>query len=232
MDGTVGVVENLEAVRRRIEVACDAAGRDPVSVRLVAVSKTRPVGEIAAAYHAGQHEFGENRAQELVAKAADLDLPGLRWSMIGHVQTNKARDVARCADEVQTIDSIRVARALDSRLEAGRTLRVLLQVNTSGESQKSGLTVDEVAPVARELLDHPRLEPMGLMTIAIDSADPAAVSGCFRTLADLRRDLQDMTGHPWPELSMGMSGDLELAIAAGSTCVRVGTAIFGERVSR
>jgi pyridoxal phosphate enzyme (YggS family) len=231
LDGTVGVVENLAAVRRRIEVACDATGRDPASVRLVAVSKTRRAAEIEAAYRAGQRDFAENRVQELVSKAADLaGLADLRWSMIGHVQTNKAADVAATSDEVQSLDSLRLARALDRRLaDLDRTLRVLVQVNTSGEESKTGLAPDEVLGFVRELETCPQLKPYGLMTIAANSTDPERVSGCFRTLADLRGQVQDLTGRAWPELSMGMSGDLEIAIAAGSTCVRVGTAIFGSR---
>ncbi len=197
----------------------------------MAVSKTRPAPDIVAAYRAGQREFGESRVQELVAKADELaDLDEIRWAMIGHVQTNKAGDLARVAHEVQSLDSRRLARALDQRLAPlGHTQRVLIQVNTSGESAKSGFAPDELVPFVREVAHYPRLEPVGLMTIAVLSDDPDAVASCFRTLADLRAQAEDVTGEPWPELSMGMSGDLEAAIAAGSTCVRVGTAIFGYR---
>ncbi len=227
----MGIEANLAAVRTRIQRACEVSGRDPGEVRLLAVSKTMPAADIRAAYGAGQRDFGESRVQELDAKADQLaDLADLSWSMIGHVQTNKIGDVARVADEVQSLDSIRLAHALDHRLSAvGRSLRVLVQVNTSGESSKSGLAVDEVVPFVRELASLPLLQPVGLMTIAMLSDDSEAVSGCFETLAALRREVEDVSGHAWPELSMGMSGDLEHAIAAGSTCVRVGTAIFGVR---
>ncbi len=227
----MGVEAQLEVVRGRIEAACAAAGRDPAAVRLLAVSKTRPASEIIEAYGVGQRGFAESRVQELAAKAQELnELADIEWSMIGHVQTNKVADVARFAHEVQSLDSLRLAQALDHRLSVlGRSLRVLVQVNTSGESSKSGLSVDDVVPFVRELESYPLLKPVGLMTIAALTDDESVVKECFQTLASLRTRVEDTTGHAWPELSMGMSGDLEWAIAAGSTCVRIGTGIFGHR---
>ncbi len=225
------VADRLRAVRERIGRACLDAGRDPSQVRLLAVSKGQSAEAVRQAYEAGQRDFGENRVQELVAKAARLtDLDGLRWSMIGHLQTNKAQAVATVADEVQSLDSRHLAAALHRRLAAaGRTLPVLVQVNTSGEASKSGLAPHEVEGFARDLAGWPTLRPVGLMTVAVRSDDADAVAACFRTLAELRGRVAQVTGHRWPELSMGMSGDLEAAVAAGATCVRVGTAVFGSR---
>ena len=227
----MGVESNLEVVRGRIDAACAAAQRDPSQVRLIAVSKGRPTDDIRAAYAAGQRDFGENRVQELADKASELaDLDDLHWSMIGHLQTNKVADVARCAAEVQSVDSLRLAQLLDHRLsDLGRSLPVLIQVNTSGEDSKSGVSPDDVVGFARELTTYPLLVPMGLMTIALQSDDPERVSACFRPRVEVRRQVEAATDRRWPELSMGMSGDPERATTAGATCVRVGTAIFGPR---
>lgn len=224
---------NLSAVRARIDRACRAADRNPAQVRLLPVSKTHGLAVLREAYDAGYHRLGENRVQEALDKwQRTRDWPGIEWAVIGHLQTNKARDVARFAVEFQALDSLRLARELDKRLQAeGRGLDVLVQVNSSGEAQKSGLAPADVPTLARELAAFDALRVRGLMTLAVRSDDPDRVAACFQRMQDLQRQLRDddRAAGSWDELSMGMSGDLELAIAHGSTCVRVGRAIFGER---
>lgn len=224
------IAANLDAVRARIDAACLAAGRPVGSVRLLPVSKTHPPADLAEAYRAGARRFGESRVPELAAKASELVLDGIEWSMIGHLQTNKARDVARYATEFQALDSLRVAEALDRRLDGeDRLLDVLIEVDTSGEEAKFGVLPGDVPALARALADYPRLRLTGLMTVAAHTPDAAAVAACFDTMVATRATVNDAVGGGCDELSMGMSGDFELAIAHGSTCVRVGTAIFGAR---
>ncbi|MFT4164041.1 MAG: YggS family pyridoxal phosphate-dependent enzyme [Microlunatus sp.] len=231
----MGIAENLAEVRRRIDEACAAAGRDPAEVRLLPVSKTKPPAAIQEAYDAGIRLFGENKVQEAVAKAEVFaDLPELRWAVIGHLQTNKAKQVAAIAAEFHALDSLRVATALDRRLrELGRTLDVFVQVNSSGEESKFGLRPEEVPAFARELEQFETLRVRGLMTLAVFSDDVDLVGACFARMRDLQARLQDSHDHPrwWRELSMGMSGDYELAIGYGATTVRVGQAIFGNRLN-
>lgn len=224
--------EKLAQVRERIAAAARLAGRDPAEIRLLPVSKTVPVERIRAACEAGLTAFGENKVQEAKTKAEALADLGLTWSIIGHLQTNKARHVARFADEFQALDSLKLAASLDRRLQIeGRTLDVLVQVNTSGEDSKYGLPPDRVSAFLRELPAFTALRVRGLMTLALFSDDAERVQACFRRL----RELRDRLRHVAPptmaldELSMGMSGDFELAIQEGATVVRVGQAIFGAR---
>ena len=227
------IAVNLTTVRARIAAACEAVGRDPSEVRLLPVSKTRPAGDVRTAYEAGCRRFGENRPQELVAKAVELAaLPGLSWAMIGHLQRNKAGLVAAHAAEYEGLDSLGLAVELDRRLQRlGRSLDVLIQVNTSGESTKSGLAPSEVAEFAAGLRGLDCLQVRGLMTIAANTPERARVAACFSLLAQLQARLREanIDGQSYDELSMGMSGDYELAIAHGATVVRLGTAIFGAR---
>lgn len=231
--GVEDLRRNLDAVRARIASACARSGRDPAEVRLLPVSKTVPEERIRLAYVAGCRALGENKIQEAQRKAEALaDLTDLRWSVIGHLQTNKARIVAHFASEFQALDSLRVAEALDRHLQAeGRSLSVLVQVNTSGEASKFGLPPEDLARFVRELPAFSALHVHGLMTLALFSADPARVRPCFTLLRNLRERLrQDAPdGIVMDELSMGMSGDFELAIEEGATVVRVGQAIFGAR---
>ncbi|VFR49464.1 Hypothetical protein YggS, proline synthase co-transcribed bacterial homolog PROSC [plant metagenome] len=224
---------NLAQVRARIEAACERAGRDPAQVRLLPVSKTVEEARIRLAYAAGCRELGENKPQEADRKWEAMgDLADLRWVVIGHLQTNKAKLVARCASEFQALDSPRVAEALDRRLQAlGRGLDVLVQVNTSGEASKFGLAPDAVAGFLKQLPAYSSLRVRGLMTLAVLSADAARVRPCFGRLRTLREHLRQTApaGIVLDELSMGMSGDFELAIEEGATTVRVGQAIFGAR---
>lgn len=234
MDATASNLQaNLAAIRARIDAACIAAGRDPAEVRLLPVSKTVDESVLRAAHAIGVREFGENKVQEALAKSeAMADLPGLRWVLIGHLQTNKAKYAARFASEFQALDSLRVAEALDAQLQKqGRALDVLVQVNTSNEASKFGLPPEDVAAFVKRLPAFASLRVRGLMTLALFSDDEAQVRPCFVRLRELRDRLRHEApdGIAMDELSMGMSGDFELAIAEGATTVRVGTALFGRR---
>ncbi len=197
------------------------------------MSKTVDKARLRLAYQAGCRELGENKVQEAQEKSQALaDLADLRWSVIGHLQTNKAKLVARFASEFQALDSLRVAAALDRRLQQeGRALDVLVQVNTSGEASKYGLAPDAVAEFVRQLPAFTSLRVQGLMTLAVFSTDPAQIRPCFTRLRHLREHLREQApdGIGMQALSMGMSGDFELAIEEGATVVRVGQAIFGAR---
>jgi PLP dependent protein len=230
------VAENLAAVEARIKAACTRVGRDPSEVRLLPVSKDQGLDLISDAYEAGVRLLGENKVQEAAEKAKRFaDHPDLRWAIIGHLQRNKAKQVARLASEFHALDDIRVAAALDQALDfEGRSLDVFLQVNSSGEPQKHGLPPDEVEPFAIALKAFATLRVRGLMTLAVLSDDQREIRACFERMRDLQRRLhasEDVAG-TYEELSMGMSGDLELAIEYGATTVRVGQAIFGPRPSR
>lgn len=222
------VVEGLTAVRARIVAAATAAGRDPASVKLVAVSKTKPESAIREAYAAGQRAFGESYAQELERKAAALaDLKELEWHFIGHLQSNKAKLVAKVAHVVHAVDGPALARELGKRAAtAGRQLRALAEVKLSREPTKHGALPEELEEVLRAIEAEAALKLVGLMTMP-ELGDAAAAKRAFSTL----RSLQKLHGGDarLPDLSMGMTGDLEIAIAEGATMVRVGTAIFGER---
>lgn len=220
---------NWVDVRRRVDDACRAAGRDPSEVSILPVSKTFGSEVVRAAVALGLHRFGENKVQEIREKSASLADCGIGWVVIGHLQTNKAGDVARLASEVQSLDRIELATALHRRLHhAGRVLDVLVQVKTAREDSKHGLPPAELPAFLDDLAHCDTLRVRGLMTLATHSADPAEVRACFRQLRELR-DLAQARGHDLPKLSMGMSGDFPLAIAEGATEVRIGSAIFGAR---
>ncbi len=224
--------ERCDEVRRRIAQACVRAGRAPEEVRLLPVTKTVAAERLREAFAAGLSEFGENKIQEADAKAERLaDLPVI-WSIIGHLQTNKAKQVARFAREFQALDSLRLAEALERRLQStGRGLDVLVQVNTSDEASKFGLAPEAVADFLRALPAYSALRVRGLMTLAVFDPDTVRVRACFRRLRALRDRLRDMAPPAivLDELSMGMSGDFEIAVEEGATVVRVGQAIFGPR---
>lgn len=223
---------NIHDVREKIDAAARSVDRDPADVRLLPVSKTVPEDRVRLAVAAGCHQLGENKVQEAKRKSENLADLGVEWSVIGHLQTNKARDVAAFASEFQALDNLRAAAALDRRLQAaGRSLDVYVQVNTSAEPQKYGLPPEELEAFLREMPHFQSLRVRGLMTLAIFSSDIPRVRTCFTLLRTLRDQLRDTD----PELvgdgglSMGMSGDYEVAIEEGATCVRVGQAIFGAR---
>jgi len=222
------IAERAAAVRERIARACARAGRDPASVRLIAVSKTFGPEAVAEALAAGIREFGENRVQEALAKipavaelAAQRGLPAPTWHLVGHLQTNKARAAAGAFAILHGIDSTRLLQALD-RAAAAPT-RVLLEVNVAGEPTKFGFAPGDVAGAVALAQTLPHIEVAGLMTVAPRAEDPEAVRPVFRRLAGLARELA------LPELSMGMTEDFEVAIEEGATMVRIGRAIFGER---
>jgi len=225
--------QNLADVKARIKAACERCGRDPASVRLLPVSKTKPQEVLRLAYAAGCRLLGENKVQEAQQKSEALaDLADLKWSVIGHLQTNKAKIVARFASELQALDSLRLASVLNKHLQTeGRNLDVLVQVNTSGEESKYGLPPAEVADFIQALPQFPALRVHGLMTLALFSSDIERVRQCFVLLRELRDRLSTNlpAGVLLNELSMGMSGDFEVAIEEGATIVRVGQAIFGAR---
>lgn len=219
----------LAAVRAGIDAACHAAGRDPAEVTLLPVSKTFGAEVVAEAAGLGLRRFGENKAQEIQAKATALAGLGLDWVVIGHLQTNKAKVVARYASEVQSLDRLDLAVALDRALQAqGRGIDVLVQLKTSPEETKTGLAPADLLGFLSELRACSSLRVRGLMTIAEHSDDEQVVRAGFRALYQARNSAQD-AGHPLARLSMGMSGDYALAIAEGSTEVRIGSSIFGAR---
>ena len=224
---------NLAAVRTRIEEACRRCDRDPATVRLLPVSKTKPEASLRLAYAAGCRLLGENKVQEAHRKyEAMQDLHDLQWSVIGHLQTNKAKLVARFATEFQALDSLRVAQALERRLQIeGRSLDVFVQVNTSGEASKYGVAPENALAFMQALPAFSALRVRGLMTLAVFSSEAERVRQCFVLLRKLRDQLQQSTPPciGLQELSMGMSGDFEIAIEEGATVVRVGQAIFGAR---
>jgi pyridoxal phosphate enzyme (YggS family) len=220
---------NWATVRHRVDEACRAAGRDPAEVSILPVSKTFGADVVRAAAALGLRRFGENKVQEIRDKSDLLADCGISWVVIGHLQTNKARDVARLASEVQSLDRLELAEALHRRLQfEGRSLDVLVQVKTSPEESKHGLPPAELPAFLDCLRQYDSLHVRGLMTMATHSDDPAAVRSCFRQLRELR-DAMQARGHDLPRLSMGMSGDFPLAIAEGATEVRIGSAIFGHR---
>ncbi len=223
--------QRLAAVRARVEAACRAAGRAPDEVTLLAVGKTFPVGRLREAHACGVRAFGENYVQEALAKIDALAelAPPPAWHFIGPLQANKTRAVAERFDWVHGVDRLKIAERLSAQRPEGRApLQVCLQVNVSGEATKSGLAPAEVPAVARAVAALPRLALRGLMAIPEPGADLAAQRAPFRALRDLL-DAVNASGLALDTLSMGMSADLEAAIAEGATIVRVGSAIFGRR---
>jgi pyridoxal phosphate enzyme (YggS family) len=231
----MGIAENITRVRERIAAAAARAGRDPSTITLMAVSKTFPAERIAEAYASGLRVFGENRVQEFASKGEGLrNLTAAKWRLIGHLQTNKAAKAAELFDAVDSLDSLKLAEKLnDAARKLNKTLAVLIEVNVGGEAAKSGAAPDstelETILSAAARLEH--LEIRGLMTIPPFTEDPEAARPYFRQLRELRDAIaaQILPSVRMEELSMGMSHDFEAAIEEGSTCVRVGTAIFGER---
>jgi len=231
------ISENLKIVRQKIEAAAKGCGRDPSSIKLVAVSKTKTAEEIAGAVEAGQLCFGENYAQELKDKYEKLTASHesrvtsheIEWHFIGNLQKNKAKIVAPIVSWVETIDSPELALAIDNR--AANPINCLIEVNIGSEETKSGAAVSEVPNIARGFGSYKKLKLKGLMIIPPYSADPEFGRPYFRQLKALLAELNSlkMTPEPLAELSMGMSHDFEVAIEEGATIIRVGTAIFGER---
>lgn len=223
---------NLEHIRRRIAAACARAGRDPGSVTLLAVSKGQPPEAVRAAADLGLTLFGENKVQE--AKAKIPLCPGrLHWHLVGHLQSNKARDAVHWFEMIQSLDRLPLAAELQKQAEkAAKTVPVLLEVNVAGEASKFGYRPAQLLAELPDLNAFPRLEIQGLMTLAPWTPDPEKVRPVFRRLRELKAECEQRLGAPLAHLSMGMSGDFEVAIEEGATLVRLGTALFGPRSAR
>ena len=227
----MSIAQRLNLIRSRIAEAAAKAGRDPLTVRLVAVSKTRPADDVVAACRAGQVIFGENYVQELTAKAAGIQEP-LEWHFIGHLQSNKVRQIVGLVTMIHSVDRLSLAEEIDRQWgKEGLCCDVLIEVNIAGEESKSGTTAREVSELVRRVSILPHVRIRGLMTMPPFFDDPEGARPYFRELRRLAEEIaaERIPGVEMTELSMGMSGDFEAAIAEGATIVRVGTAIFGER---
>jgi len=231
----VSIADNLADIRHRITQAANRRRRNPNSVALMAVCKTFLPEAIREAYDAGQRLFGENRVQEFAAKAPALrDLADLEVHMIGHLQSNKSKKAVEIFHAVDSLDSVRLGNQLNAAArDAGKIVPVLIEINTGGEEAKSGLPIDwtEIEPLLSAAPGWPNLRISGLMTVPPFTDDPEDARPYFQNLRDLRDEIagKNLPAIAMDVLSMGMSNDFEVAIEEGSTCVRVGTAIFGER---
>jgi pyridoxal phosphate enzyme (YggS family) len=225
----MGLAENLASIQQRIAAACARSGRDPASVTLLAVSKGMPPEVVRGAVDAGLVLFGENKVQEARAKIPLC--PGrLRWHLIGHLQSNKCRDAVQLFEMIHSVDSVALAEEIQKCAgQQAKTMPVLLEVNLAGEASKFGFRPDAVAGALAPINALPRLEVHGLMTIAPWTQEPEKVRPIFRKLRELKARCEDVLGAPLPHLSMGMSGDFEVAIEEGATIVRLGTSLFGPR---
>jgi len=220
---------NLASIRQRIGAACDRARRDPASVTLLAVTKSQPPKAVQDATELGLSLFGENRVQE--AKSKIPLCPGrVRWHMIGHLQTNKCRDAVELFEMIQSVDSLALAEGINKRAEqAARAMPILLEANIAGESSKFGYPPEALLAELPRINALPRIEIHGLMTIAPWTPEPEKVRPVYRELCELKGKCEQILGAPLPHLSMGMSGDFEVAIEEGATLIRIGTALFGPR---
>ena len=221
---------NLNEVKQRIAAACSRADRSPDDVTLISVTKQRPLEQVHELYRLGEREFGENRVQDARKRIPEFGQPAT-WHFIGPLQTNKAKYFPGLFTCVHSVERIEAAEALSKAFEkrSDETLRILLQFNIGGEEQKHGAEEDEAVKLLEQAAALPRLKVEGLMCMAPYSENPEDARPVFRRLRELRDVLQEKTGHPLPHLSMGMTGDFEVAIEEGSTMVRVGTALFEER---
>lgn len=225
----MGLAENLEQIENRIHAACARAGRTRDSVLLLAVSKTHPPETIREAVNLGLTHFGENKIQE--AKAKLPNCPGkARWHFIGHLQSNKCRDAVELFEMIQGVDSLAIAQEINKRAEqAAKTMPILLEINVAGEGSKFGYQPEQMLAELEALNALPRLEIHGLMAIPPFAPVPEKARPYFQKLRALKQQAETVLGAPLPQLSMGMSGDFEVAIEEGATIVRIGTALFGER---
>lgn len=228
----LSVTSRLTSVKARIQSACLEAGRDPESVTLLAVSKTKPLADILEAYEAGQRDFGENYAQETIEKCQQSILADIQWHFIGPLQSNKTRPIAESVDWVHTIDRLKIAQRLsDQRPSSMAPLKVLIQVNISDDPAKAGVTPSQVGRLAEQIAALPNLEIKGLMTITAAGLNETELASQFRELKNLQTTLIKRYSS-CTEVSMGMSNDFELAIACGATMVRIGSDIFGARAPK
>ncbi|OYD15976.1 YggS family pyridoxal phosphate-dependent enzyme [candidate division WOR-3 bacterium JGI_Cruoil_03_51_56] len=225
------IAENIARLEKRIQIACDKAGRKRSDITLVAVSKTKPVAMILEAIRAGMTDIGENRVQEAARKKPLVPMP-VTWHFIGHLQTNKVKKALDIFSVIQSVDSARLALEIQRRSEqTDKRVKILAEVNTSAEPTKFGTTPEKLTELVKEIIGLDRLELIGLMTIGPGWAtrDPEASRPCFQMLARLAEQTRQKFGIPLPNLSMGMSSDFEIGIEQGATIIRVGTAIFGPR---
>jgi hypothetical protein len=227
----VSLAENLDSIQQRIRAACDRAGRAADSVTLLAVTKGQPPDVVNEAGKLGLAFFGENKIQEAKAKIP-LCSGKLRWHFIGHLQTNKCRDAVELFEMIQSVDSLHVAQEISKRADlAGKTMPILLEVNLAGEASKFGYRPKLVEAELNQINALPRIEIHGLMTVPPWTANAENVRPVFRQLHELKQRCEQILGAPLPHLSMGMTGDFEVAIEEGATIVRIGTALFGSRKS-
>lgn len=231
-DPATGLKGRIESVMARIRAACEKAGRSPDGVKLVAVSKTHPARVVEAALKAGLRTFGENYAQELVAKARQIEEPGMEWHFIGSIQRNKVKHLVGLCSLIHSVDSDKVLMEVQKRAEPLNVVqKVLCEVNLAGEASKSGLAARDLEHLLERFAATPNVECRGLMTMPPFWDEPEKVRPFFRELFDLRQKLaqESLPNVKLEHLSMGMSGDFETAVEEGATLVRVGTAIFGPR---
>ena len=227
----MSLTENLSLVKERIRAAAKESGRDPSEVLLLAVSKTKPAEDILALYEAGQRDFGENYVQELRRKREQLP-KDIRWHMIGHLQRNKVKYIANFIEMIHSVDTPELARTIEKEAaKHNRVIPVLIEVNVGGEDSKFGVSAEAAPQLAEVIRELPHVKLAGLMTSAPYAADPEEDRPVFRKLRQLSvdMDLKNINNEKVDFLSMGMTNDYAVAIAEGSTCVRIGTAIFGER---
>jgi PLP dependent protein len=224
------IAERWQAVRARVDAACERAGRSPSEVTIVAVSKTHPAVAVREAAEAGATDFGENYAQELAAKRSECP-PGIRWHYIGRLQRNKAKLVAGQVALIHAVDSVELAAEIAKRAgdQGANQQAILLAINAAGEESKGGISAEQAPVLARSIGSIANVRVHGLMTMPPPAGDPEASRPYFEALRALRDRMSDELGVALPVLSMGMSGDFEVAIACGATHVRIGTAIFGAR---
>jgi pyridoxal phosphate enzyme (YggS family) len=221
----------LPDVREKVAAAARRAGRSPNEVRIVGVTKGHPLEAVEAALEAGLHDLGENRIEELEEKAAEVGAAGVRWHMVGHVQRRRAPALHGLVHLVHSLDSMRLAERLETARPPGMArLPVLVQVNVSGEATKGGFSAADCIPALDRLVGSSGLDVQGLMTMAPFTDDEVVLRRTFSALRELNEEARErLPGYCGPELSMGMSNDFELAVEEGSTIVRIGTALFGER---
>jgi len=223
------LADNLSAIQQRIKNACSRCGREPDSITLLAVTKGQPPEAVSQAAQLGLSLFGESKVQE--AKAKIPLCPGrLRWHMIGHLQSNKCRDAVELFEMIQSVDSLPLAEELNKRAgQAAKRMPIILEVNIAGETSKFGYPPERLLGDLQQINSLPRLEIHGLMCVPPWTAEPEKVRPLFRRLRELKTDCEEILGAPLAQISMGMSGDFEIAIEEGSTIVRIGTALFGPR---
>lgn len=225
------ISDKIDEVRSRINDACRRTGRNPDEVTLIAVSKTKPVGELLEAYHAGALHFGENRVQELVDKIPQMP-SDIQWHMIGHLQRNKVKYIVGKTAFIHSVDSLRLAEEISKEaVRQNVTVQILIEVNVAQEDSKFGISVDEAPEIVKEIAKLPGIRLKGLMTIAPYTENAEDNRLYFRKLKQLSVDIKNknIDNVCMDVLSMGMTGDYEVAVEEGATCVRVGTGIFGER---